>query len=53
VTIERASAAERLSGEWWDPETAFDREYRVVHAGGQDLWIYAEDGHCWLHGWFD
>ena len=53
VAVERASEVERLSGEWWDPESAFDREYRVLRVAGRDLWMFAEHGRCWLHGWFD
>jgi protein ImuB len=53
AVVERSSPVERLVGEWWDPQNAFDRDYRVLRVDGRDLWMYAEGGHCWLHGWFD
>ncbi len=53
---------ERLSGEWWDVRTAFDRDYyRVDTTSGESLWIFvnpkAEPSNpsieCHLHGFFD
>jgi protein ImuB len=43
---------ERISGEWW--EDAFAREYWIAHTdAGQRLWIYLEDGQCFLQGLWD
>jgi protein ImuB len=43
---------ERISGEWW--EDAFAREYWTAHTdAGQRLWIYLEDGQCFLQGLWD
>ena len=53
---------ERLSGEWWDIRTAFDRDYyRVDTASGESLWIFVNPKsdasnpslECHLHGFFD
>ena len=43
---------ERLCGEWW--ERPFQRDYwRVDLTDGRCAWVYREDGHWLLHGWWD
>ncbi|MCA9569819.1 MAG: hypothetical protein KC656_18370, partial [Myxococcales bacterium] len=53
LAVETATGPEVLSGSWWQPEAAWDREYWVVRlTGGRTAWIYAAEHHWWLHGWF-
>lgn len=43
---------EHLAGEWW--EDGFDRLYWCATlADGRRAWLYQEEGHWLLHGWFD
>jgi protein ImuB len=50
--IHTASGPERLDGEWWD--APFLRSYwRIGLADGRWAWVYREDGHWVLHGWWD
>lgn len=43
---------EALAGEWW--RDGFDRRYwRATLADGRRAWLYLEEGHWALHGWFD
>ncbi|MCB9780746.1 MAG: DNA polymerase Y family protein [Alphaproteobacteria bacterium] len=43
---------EQLAGEWW--KAAMDRRYwAATLADGRRAWLYQEDGHWILHGWFD
>jgi protein ImuB len=47
-----ATGPERLCGEWWD--RPFQRDYwRVDLQDGRRAWLYREDGHWLLHGWWD
>jgi hypothetical protein len=43
----------RVSGEWWDRASAYDRSYYwLTLAGGERMWIYRDhrDGRHYLHG---
>ena len=51
--VARALGPEALSGAWWDPSEAFDREYWVVEIEGRDAWVFREDDRWFQHGWFD
>ncbi|MCK6502805.1 DNA polymerase Y family protein [Myxococcota bacterium] len=43
---------EALAGEWW--RDGFDRRYwRATLGDGRRAWLYLEEGHWALHGWFD
>lgn len=52
-----AKGPERLSGEWWNPQTKFLRDYfRVETESGEILWIFRQrspDPAFYLHGFFD
>ena len=50
--ITAAQGPERLSGEWW--ARPFQRDYwRVDLSDGRRAWVYREEGHWLLHGWWD
>ncbi len=43
--IREIHGPERLSGEWWDPNTAFQRDYYQVRTeSGEELWVFAQTG---------
>ena len=48
---------ERISGDWWEGDSGFDRDYfQVMTPDGEKLWIYADrtkPDHYFLHGYFD
>lgn len=55
VRVDREDGPERLEGEWWAPERAWERDYWVVEADGRTAWIYRDrtrDDRWALHGWF-
>jgi hypothetical protein len=50
--VRRCSGPERIQGEWW--AVGLDRRYWVLDLeDGRCVWIYAELGNAWLHGFFD
>ncbi len=53
VRVTKSEGPERLQGHWWDPKGRFDRDYWVVLADERIAWIFREQGHWQLHGWFD
>jgi len=53
VRVSRSEGPERLQGHWWDPKERFNRDYWVILADERIAWIFFEDGHWMLHGWFD
>ncbi len=54
VAVEHAEGPERLEGDWWNPELAWDRDYWVVRADQRTAWIFRDRARDrWaLHGWF-
>ena len=52
LDVARAEGPERLCGEWWD--RSFQRDYwRANLQDGRRAWIYREEGHWLVHGWWD
>lgn len=50
--LSQVRGPERLRGGWW--EQPFDRDYWVATLpDGRRAWLYQEEGHWLLHGWFD
>ena len=54
VTVSRQVGPERLSGEWWDPEYTWSRDYWVIEVNRCLAWIFQDRRtRRWaLHGWF-
>lgn len=52
--IRRVAGPEVLSGEWWEADGGFEREYWVIDVGPQ-IWLFRDrsNGSWFLHGWFD
>lgn len=50
--IERVEGPEELSGDWWNPQLAWQRSYWVAHLRDRRAWIFQAEELWYLHGWF-